>query len=189
MKNETNIPTKIILSGLAGSGKSSVGKELAHRLGYSFRSAGFYAREEARKQGITIQELQVQLEKEPEFDRQLDDQLVAWGKSTDCWVMDYRLGFALLPQASSIYLVVEDAEAARRIGMASRSEEFSGKETIDRMLTSIRERNKNMQSRLRRLYGVDFTDTSEYNHIIPTDGLTVEQVTDTILLKLQETLE
>jgi cytidylate kinase len=186
MKNTSNTPTRIILSGLAGSGKSSVGKALAKQLGFTFRSAGYYAREEAKKRGVSIQKLQILLKDEPDFDRQLDKQLIEWGQSTDGWVMDYRLGFALLPGATSIYLTVEDAEAVNRIGSASRSEEFNGHETTEAMLASIRERNENMRSRLKGLYQVDFTDRSQYDHIVSTDDKTINEVIDDIISRITE---
>jgi predicted cytidylate kinase len=181
MKKTSNTPTRIILSGLAGAGKSSVGKALAEQLGFTFYPAGSYAREEAEKRGITIQELQIQLKDEPNFDRQLDNQLIEWGQRTDGWVMDYRLGFALLPEATSIYLTVEDAEAVHRISAASRAKEFSGDESTEDMLASIRERNENMRSRLKGLYQVDFTDRSQYDHVISTDDKTINEIIDDII--------
>jgi cytidylate kinase len=181
MKNTSNTPTRIILSGLAGSGKSSVGKALAKQLGFTFRSAGYYAREEAKKRGVSIQELQILLKDEPEFVRKLDNQLIEWGQSTDGWIMDYRLGFALLLEATSIYLTVEDAEAVNRIGSASRAEEFSGDESTEAMLASIRQRNENMRSRLKGLYQVDFTDRSQYDYIVSTDDKTINEVIDEII--------
>ena len=181
MNSKPKTSTRIILSGLAGAGKSSIGKALAERLGYTFYSAGSYVRKEADKRGISIQELQVQLKDEPDFDRNLDNQLIEWGNSTDGWIMDYRLGVALLPEATSIYLTVEDAEAARRIGGASRSEEFNGDETVAAMLASIRERNEAMRTRLQGLYGVDFTDQSKYDYVIATDGKSIEELVEEIL--------
>lgn len=181
MNNTEKHPTRIIISGLAGAGKSTVGKALADHLGYNFCSAGSYARKEAETRGITIQELQIQLKDEPDFDRKLDKQLIEWGKNTRRWVMDYRMGFAFLPDATSIYLTVEDDEAARRIGVASRLEEFNGHETTPATLTSIRERNENMRTRLLQLYDHDFTDLNKYDSVIATDGKSIEALVDEIL--------
>ena len=167
---------RIVISGLAGSGKSSVGKALAELLGCSFRSAGFYAREEARRRGITIQKLQIELEDDPEFDVVLDRRLIEWGRANPCWVMDYRMGFALLPEATSIYLTVTEEEAARRIQAAARPEEFGGNEDIHDILRSINERNQNMRQRLQGLYGKDFSDSSQYDHVIATDGKTPDEL-------------
>lgn len=178
---ETNFPTRIVLSGLAGSGKSSVGQALAEKLDYTFRVASHYAREEAKRRGITIQELQVQLDEEPEFDRELDGRLVQWGQSEDHWIMDYRLGCALIPEATSIYLIVEDDEAARRIQAASRQGEFTGTETTQEVLASIRARNENMRTRFLKLYDIDFTDESLYDHIIATDGKSLDEVVNEMI--------
>lgn len=119
MNTKQSTPTRIVLSGLAGAGKSSVGVALAEKLGYTYRMASTPAHQEAKRRGISIQELQVQLEDDLVFDRKLDGELVTWGEENDFWIMDYRMGFALLPNATSIYLTVEDAEAARRIKASS----------------------------------------------------------------------
>lgn len=181
MNTKPNIPTRIILSGLAGAGKSSVGKALADKLGYTYRMASTPAREEADKRGITMNELQVELEDDLDFDRKLDGELVAWGEENDCWVMDYRMGFALLPDATSIYLTVEDAEAARRIKAASRLGEFKGDESTEEILTMISERNEAMRTRLQKVHGADFTDKSKYDFVITTDGKSIEKLVQEIL--------
>lgn len=181
MKNTPNTPTRIILSGLAGAGKSSVGKALAERLGYTYRMASTPAREEAKRRGITIQELQVELEDDLDFDRKLDGELVAWGEENDCWVMDYRMGFALLSDATSIYLTVEDAEAARRIKASSRPGEFTGNESAEEILTKISERNEAMRTRLLKVHGADFTDQTKYDLVIATDGKSIEALVEEIL--------
>lgn len=178
MNTKPNTPTRIILSGLAGAGKSSVGKALADKLGYTYRMASTPARKEADKRGITMNELQVELEHDLDFDRKLDAQLVAWGEENDCWVMDYRMGFALLPNATSIYLTVENAEAARRIKASSRPGEFTGNETTEEILTTISERNEAMRTRLQRVHGADFTDQTKYDFVIATDG---KSITDLVL--------
>ncbi len=178
------IPTRIILSGLAGAGKSSVGKALAKHLGYNFRVASHYAREEAKRRGISIQELQVQLDKEPEFDRELDARLVHWGRSEDRWIMDYRLGCSMLSEAASIYLTVEETEAARRVGADSRPGEFKGDESAEDVLASIRDRNENMRKCFLKLYDIDFADESLYDHVVTTDGKDIDQVVCEILMIL-----
>jgi cytidylate kinase len=184
MNSKPTHPTRIILSGLAGAGKSSVGKTLAEKLDYTYRMASTPAREEADKRGISIQELQVQLENDFDFDRKLDGELVAWGEEHDCWVMDYRLGCALIPEATSIYLTVEHTEAARRIKAASRPGEFNGNESTEEILTSINGRNEAMRKRLQKVHGVDFTDQIKYDYVISTDGKSINEVVDDIMFRV-----
>tara|TARA_B110001469_G_C9648729_1_gene329781 strand:+ start:84 stop:248 length:165 start_codon:yes stop_codon:yes gene_type:complete len=54
------------------------------------------------------------------------------------------------------------------------------------MLASIRERNENMRSRLKGLYQVDFTDRSQYDHIVSTDDKTINEVIDDIISRITE---
>lgn len=50
--------TKITLSEVVASGKSTVGKLLAEQLGYKFISIGNKTRERAEREGLTIFEFQ-----------------------------------------------------------------------------------------------------------------------------------
>jgi len=63
----------ITIGGTAGSGKSSVAKELAKRLGYKFYSAGDVRRKYALSKGISLAELNKQGEKDPFSDKMVDD--------------------------------------------------------------------------------------------------------------------
>jgi len=182
MNRKRKHPTRIILSGLAGAGKSSVGKALADQLGFTYRMASTPARKEADKRGITMNELQVELEDDLDFDRKLDSELVAWGEDNDCWVMDYRMGFALLPEATSIYLTVEVSEAARRIKASSRPGEFKGDESTEEILTKISERNEAMRTRLQKVHEADFTDQRKYDFVVATDGKSIEALVHEILV-------
>lgn len=181
MNTKQSTPTRIVLSGLAGAGKSSVGVALAQKLGYTYRMASTPAREEAKKRGISLNELQVQLMDDLDFDRKLDGELVAWGKANDHWIMDYRLGCFLIPEAISFYLAVKEDEAVRRIKASARPGEFDGSETAYEIHAKIRERNQTMRSRLQRVHGVDFTDQSKYDHVIATDQKSIEQLVQEIL--------
>ena len=67
---------KITLSGLAGSGKTTVGELIKSNLGYNFVSIGNYSRQFAKNNyNMTINEFQEKCKQEPELDFQLDKNL------------------------------------------------------------------------------------------------------------------
>lgn len=171
----------LVLSGFAGSGKSTVGKAVARQLGIEFRSAGSIAREEARLRGVSIQELQVLLKSEPGFDRELDHRLVDWARSNPGWVLDHRMGFHLLPEAISVFLRVSPEEAAKRVRGAQRVEEFEGDWSMEAMINDMENRNTQMRQRLAGLYGVDFGLSHQYDFVIDTDGKSVLEVVDELV--------
>ena len=73
----------ITISGRAGSGKSTIGKLLAGKIGYRFYSIGSLRRELASKLGFTIQELNKLREEQDFTDKQVDDYQKALGEKED----------------------------------------------------------------------------------------------------------
>lgn len=181
MNTLSNIPNRIVISGLAGAGKSSVGKALAAKLGYEFCSVGNFAREEAKKRGVTIQQFQEICKIDPQIDRKMDDDFVNWGKSKINWVMDYRLGFALIPEATSIYLKVENSIAATRILSSQRPEEFVDSPSYEEVVMSMHERNEKMRLRWMETYEIDFTQSERYDHVISNNNRPIEYVVSEII--------
>ncbi len=168
----------IILSGKAGSGKTSVGHLLARSLDYEFLSMGNFSRDHARTyHDMDINQFQDYCKAHPDVDAQLDDWFVrdittkvAAGHRL---VVDYRLGVHFFPKARSIFLEVSDAVAAYRV--TARKDETG--ETVEA-------RNENMRHRLLAAYGFDFTDLSKYKLTICTDLLGEAEVLTAIIAYL-----
>lgn len=168
----------IILSGKAGSGKTTIGRRLAHLLGYEFVSMGNFSRNHARDHhGMDINQFQDYCKAHPEMDAHLDDWFVkdisARSAAGMGLVVDYRLGVHFFPGARSVFLEVSEAVAACRV--ASRKDETG--ETIEA-------RNQKMRQRLLAAYGFDFTDLSRYDLTVSTDMCGEAAVVETILANL-----
>jgi radical S-adenosyl methionine domain-containing protein 2 len=157
---------KIVLSGLAGSGKSTVGKLLSEKLGWKFISMGEFSRNYARSNFNTdINTFQDYCKQNSMLDELLDKQFIQDCQSENNLIIDYRLGFHFVPNSFKICLHVSPIEAARRINMAKR--EYETKE-------SIAIRNVKMINRFKEKYGIDFSDIRHYDLIIGTDFLSQE---------------
>ncbi len=89
----------ITISGLPGSGKSTVGKILAKKLGYEFMSLGDLRGKIAIDRGITIDELNHLGEKEGWTDKEVDDYQREYGKTHDNLVVEGRLSFYFIPRS------------------------------------------------------------------------------------------
>lgn len=183
---EWNNPNQVItLSGLAGSGKSSVGQQLASALNCEFVSAGSLARAEAGQRGVTIQQFQeILLEEGEDFDQYLDQEMVNWASQRKKGVMDYRMGFFHIPDAMSVFLSVSPEVAALRVAGAHRSQEFSENSSPEAIEKSLNQRNFQMAERLKTLYGADFSNSENYDLVIDTDSKTVEEVVEEIIARL-----
>jgi predicted cytidylate kinase len=175
---------RIVLSGCAGSGKTTVGKALAERLGYNFLSAGELARKHAAEVGLTIQELQIRLAENSDYDRELDAYLTLWGMDNEGYVLDYRLGFHFLPGAFNVYLNVSPEVAAHRIALQNRISEFANVVEPAIIMADLTRRNEQMKNRFIALYNVDFTQTDHDDLVIETDRLSVIETVNVLAAHL-----
>jgi predicted cytidylate kinase len=166
---------KITLSGNAGSGKSTVGKLIAQKLGYEFVSVGDFSRKYAEKEfGLSINEFQGKCKQLPELDDLIDKKFKEHCNKHDSIVADYRLGFKFVENAFHVLLKVSDEMAFLRIRQSNRKQE-------DTDLENIKERNRTMRQRFIDKYGVDFTDESNYNLVIDTDSTNPNAILDLII--------
>jgi radical S-adenosyl methionine domain-containing protein 2 len=161
MENTTGKQRKVVLSGTAGSGKSTVGKLISETLGWPLFSMGDFARQFAEeKYNLGINEFQLLCNADPEIDKQMEDAFIATCNASSKAVIDYRLGFHFIPDALHVFLTVSDSEAIRRVQAAGRKNE-------DALL--IPQRNQQMRNRFIQQYGLDFLDRQNYDLVISTD--------------------
>ena len=84
---------KITISGDVGSGKSTIARKLAQKLGLTHYSMGAFMRELARKRGMNINEFSQVAEGDRTIDEDLDAMQERIGSEEQDFVMDSRLGF------------------------------------------------------------------------------------------------
>lgn len=160
----------ITLSGMAGSGKSTIGKLLAEKLDWEFVSIGNYSREYALdKFNLNINEFQAYCKEHPEVDQEIDKHFINKINSTRNIVVDYRLGHLFINEALHVYLDVSEEEAINRLLKAKRHKEFDQQDPIF-IKGEMNKRNDAMRKRFIDIYGADFTDINNYDLIINTDN-------------------
>ena len=111
----------ITISGVPGSGKTSVGHILAARLGMRFTSVGELRGQMARERNMTIAELNALGETDPVTDTQVDDYQRKLGATDDKLVMEGRLSWYFIPNSFKILLLCDPQEAATRLFQAQRA--------------------------------------------------------------------
>ncbi len=175
----------ITISGVPGSGKSTVAKLVAQRLGFKHHSAGDFMREIAEKRGVSLLELGKIAEKDRSIDKELDERTIQLGKKEDNFVMDSRLAYNFIPESFKVFLMVDEKAAAKRIFSDIKSKKTGRKvekesTTLAATLASIRKRKKSEQQRYRKYYGLNPYDTKQYDLVIDTTNLQPEGVAQKI---------
>ena len=162
---------RITVSGLPGSGTTSLAKHLAELLNSDLISAGEVFRQMAAEQGMDVAEFGRLAEKDPSYDRVIDERQKEIALEHQEIIVEGRLSAWFVPQADLkiwIYAPVE----CRVLRIQSR-DTIGDLDTASR-LTS--EREKSEAIRYKTYYGIDIADLSPYHLILNSSLLGVEEL-------------
>ncbi|MCX6708933.1 MAG: nucleoside monophosphate kinase [Candidatus Woesearchaeota archaeon] len=166
----------ITISGTAGSGKSTVAKAVAKEFRLKHYSAGDFMRELAAERDISLEELSRLAEKDISIDREIDERTKKLAKR-DNFVIDSRLAFHFLPKAIKIFLKVSPGIAAKRIWRDIKAkkravEQFSSEKEV---LSGILKRQDSEVKRYKKYYSLDYLDEQNYDFVLDTSKLNIEE--------------
>jgi predicted cytidylate kinase len=173
----------ITISGVPGSGKSTVARILAQRLHLKHYSTGDFMREMARKRNISLEELGDLAKIDPSIDKELDERQIALGKEEDNFIIDGRLSYHFIPHSIKVFIDVDVEEGARRILKDSlsglRKEEQAA--TLQEMVNAIKKRIAVEQERYRNYYGLNPYDKTQYDIVVDSTHISAEDVAEKIV--------
>lgn len=173
----------ITLSGLPGSGKSTIGRMLAQKLGYKFYSMGDLRGKLAMERGMTIDEFNKLGETEDWTDKKVDAYQKKLGETEDNFIVDGWLSFHFIPHAYKIFLSIDPLVAAARIFQNPRPDEERAKDVAEQ-IKMLRERMEQTDARYQKYYGISFRNHKSVDLMIDTSHLTPPQILDKILRAL-----
>jgi cytidylate kinase len=164
----------ISISGQAGSGKSSVAKELAQSLNLKHYSMGDLRRKMAQNRNITLAELNELGEKRDFTDKQVDEYQKELAKKENNFIVDGRLSYYFIPDSIKIFLKAHLRIRAERVYNDERDEEKF--RDIGDAIASLIERENSDKSRYSKYYNLDCMNELQYDLVLDTTYLSIEEV-------------
>jgi len=167
----------ITISGLPGSGKTTVARLVAQALGLEHVYAGDIFRRQAEAHGLTLEQYARRAESDHSIDRALDAQMrrrAAQGSA----VLEGRLAAFMADAAAvpALRVFLSASEAVRATRIVGRE----GGDPKER-LREIQAREDSDARRYREIYGFDYHDPARYDLVLDTDGRDPDEVARTIV--------
>ena len=166
----------ITITGDLASGQSTIAKMLSEDLNYTLYRNGAYCRELAVEKGMSITEFGKYIEKHPEVDKQIEKSAAEFVKNHNNIVIDAKMGWYAVPESFKVYLKVNIDIAAKRAFADPNRKRSENLPTIEAQKEDMIKRTKNDLNRYFNLYGVRRDDMSNYDFVLNTDNLTLEEV-------------
>jgi len=174
----------IAISGLHGTGKSTIAKLLADKLDILYYSTGQAFRDLAKENNMSLEEYTSFVEKHPNVDKELDNKVVKMAKKGSI-IIDSQLSGHILKSIANFKIQLTCPLEVRVKRMAAR-DQASYKEKLKE--TTIRE--KSELERFKTLYNIDLSDKESteafFDLIIDTEHLTIEEIVQKILTELDQ---
>jgi cytidylate kinase len=169
----------ITISGKLGSGKSTVARLVAKRLGFRHHSVGDFMRKKAAELNMTLAEYRKLCEKDRAFDVAADEWQQGLAREQDNFVIDSRLGFHFIPNSKKVFLDVDINEAAKRI-LNDKTRKNRPK-TLKEQLKLVKQRQQSELKRYKKYYGINHYEKKNYDLIIDTTNLATEEIAGRII--------
>ncbi|UCC20760.1 MAG: AAA family ATPase [Promethearchaeota archaeon] len=177
----------ITISGLHGTGKSTIGKLIAEKMGIKYYSTGQAFRDLAQEMKMTLAEFTKYVERNPEIDKKLDNRIIEIAKKGNV-IIDSQLSGYLLKDFSDFNILLTCPLETRVKRMIQRDNS-----DYEEKIKETKMREKSELERFKLLYNIDLSNQQElyqiYDLIINTESLSVEEIFKEIILKLEKVIK
>jgi CMP/dCMP kinase len=169
--------TVVTISGLPGTGKSTVAQLLHKRLGLRYVYSGEIFRSLAKKHGMSLECFGSFCEEHPEIDRELDDYQIQVLKQGNVLLEGRIAGFLAAKHQVPAVKVLLTADLETRVGRIIKREQGDYTQRRQEIIT----REACEAARYKKFYGIDVNDTSIYDIIVDTVHLSPEEIVERIV--------
>lgn len=172
----------VTLSGLPGSGTSTVARPVAAALGIEHLDGGTVFRTLAAESGLSLADFAIRAEADDSIDRALDRRLAERLARGDVLV-ESRLAGWLARQAGvgglRVWIACDELERARRVGLRDGH-------PIEEAVATNRIREASERQRYLAYYDIDLTDLSVYDLVLDSTQLSPEELVAKIVAAAHE---
>jgi len=173
---------RITVSGLPGSGTTSLSRYLAERHGFTMISAGEVFRQLAKEHTMELAEFGRLAEADPAYDKMIDARQKEIASQRDNIIVEGRLSGWMVESADlKIWLYAPIGCRVKRIAFRDQTADEKTAESL------TLEREKCEAGRYRSYYSIDITDLSIYHLILNSEHWGVEglgAIVDTAIAQL-----
>ncbi len=162
---------RITVSGLPGSGTTSLARHLAEVCGYRLISAGEVFREMARERGLDLVDFGRIAEEDPAIDHDIDRRQREIAEKEDDIIAEGRL--------SGWFVRNADLKIWLEAPLSCRVERIFSRDTVRDIETALlltREREESEARRYRDYYSIDIRDISPYHLVLNSEKFSVEEL-------------
>ena len=174
----------LTISGLHGTGKSTIGKLVAEKLGIKYYNTGQAFRDLAKEMNLTLEDFTKYVENNPDIDKKLDNKIIEIAQKGNI-IIDSQLSAFILESIADFKILLICPLEIRVERMTERDNE-----SYDKKLEETTMREKSELVRYKKLYNIDLKDEEKigkiYNLIIDTGNLTIDEVLEQILTALKK---
>ena len=167
----------VTLSGLPGSGTSTLARLVAVELGLDHLDGGTVFRKVAAEQGVSLAAYAAMAEHDENIDRALDDRLTDRARQGDV-LLESRLAGWLATRAElaalRVWIACDEVERARRVGGRDGHEAGGA-------LRHNQDRERSERARYLSYYDIDLTDLSIYDVVLDSTQLGPEDLVKAIV--------
>jgi len=166
---------QITVSGLPGSGTTTLSRLLAEYYELELVSSGEIFRRMAKERGMSLSEFGALAEKDPSIDLDIDKNQKSIIHTQDNLILESRLAGHMaegVPNVLKIWIKAPLLTRVKRIQRREKSVSF------DEELAKTVEREKSEALRYKNYYGIDITDLSIYDIVIDSEKWNQYQTLD-----------